>query len=164
MPFLSPVALWALVFLAFTNLATLTLWRVEVAHHALTKTEHAEQAVKAAQAATARLQMAAELNNQIVAEVTKQEQEIQRLNKEKNDALRKLTVGRPCLSGAAVRVLNSPGQPAGPVPDAGPEPLPADAAFATDTDVGQWIADAQESYDTCRGRLAGIASFYERQP
>ena len=156
---LTPIITWAFIGLLFTNLVTLTLWRVEVAHHSLTKTEHAEQAVKAAEAATARLVEAANLNDRIVAELSRQERQITQLNQEKNDALRKLTTGRRCLDAAAVRVLNHAGP--GPVPRTGPEPLPADAAFATDTDVGEWIAGAQQSYDTCRARLDGIAAFYE---
>lgn len=162
MPVLSPIVVWAFIGLLFTNLVTVTLWRVEVAHHSLTRTEHAEQAVKAAEAATARLEEAARINRQIVAEVNRQELEIQKLTQEKNHALRQLTTGRPCLGGAAVRLLNHAST--GPLPDPGPEPLPADAAFATDTDVGEWIADAQAAYDTCRSRINGIAAFYEGQP
>lgn len=162
MPFLSPIAVWALIGLLFTNLVTLTLWRVEVAHHSLTKTEHAEQAVKAAEAATARLEEAAKLNHRIISEVNRQELEIKRLNKEKNDAIRKLTTGRPCLGSRAVGMLN--GTDAGPLPDARPGAVSADGAFASDTDVASWAADAIAAYDTCRGRLAGIAAFYEGRP
>ena len=159
---LTPLVTWVVIGLAFTNMVTLTLWRVEVAHHALTKTAQAEQAVKAAEAATERLVEAQQINQRIVAEVARQEGVIHRLTQEKNHALRQVTTGRRCLDAAAVRVLNHAG--AGPVPEAGPEPLPTAAAFATDTDVGQWISGAQESYDTCRARLAGIASFYDKNP
>jgi hypothetical protein len=39
MPFLTPAALWLIVGLVFTNFVTLTLWRVEVAHHKLTQAD-----------------------------------------------------------------------------------------------------------------------------
>lgn len=85
------------------------------------------------------------------------------LKEEKDDAIRRLTVGRRCLDGAAVRVLNS-AMPAslklGHAPEAAGQPVPADAGFATDTDVGLWINGARRSYDTCRGRLQAIADFY----
>lgn len=82
---------------------------------------------------------------------------------EKNNAIRRLTTGRRCLDSAAVRVLNQPlraGLNAGAVPEAASQPVPADAAFATDTDVGIWANEARRAYDTCRGRLQAIADFY----
>lgn len=157
---LSPLPFYALAFLLFSNLATLTLWRGEVAHHRLTKTEHAEQARKEAEAALARMTLAANVNRRIVAEVNRQELEINRLNKEKNDAIRQLTTGRPCLGSRAVGLLNGAAPPAGPVPGAGPGAVSADGAFASDTDVAAWAADAIRAYDTCRARLGGIAAFY----
>lgn len=90
---------------------------------------------------------------------------IESLTEEKKDAIRRLTVGRPCLGGAAVRVLNQPAglQPAA-VPAAASEPAADDAAFATDTDVGIWIATCQRGYDTCRGRLQAVADFFAPSP
>lgn len=158
MPVVTPLITWAFIGLVFTNLVTLTLWRVEVSHHSLTKTEHAEQAVKAAQAATARLAEAAAINTRIVAEVARQERQITQLNQEKNNALRQVTTGRRCLDAAAVRLLNHAGP--GPVSGSGSEPLPAATTFASDQDVGEWIAGARQAYDTCRARIDGIASFY----
>lgn len=86
------------------------------------------------------------------------------LAEEKTDAIRRLTTGRRCLDGAAVRVLNrTASQPAG-VPAAGPEPVPAAAAFATDTDVGHWIGICQHRFATCNARLEALSSFYQRTP
>ena len=155
---LTPVVTWAFIGLLFTNLVTLTLWRGEVADHALTKAEHAGQAVEAAEAATARLVEAQQINRRIASEVARRENEIDRLTQEKNNALRQVTTGRRCFDAAAVRVLNRAGS--GAVPEPGPEPLPAATAFATDSDVGEWIADAQRAYDACRARIDGIAAFY----
>jgi len=62
------------------------------------------------------------------------------------------------LNGPAIG-LHAPG-----VPEAPGGVVPADGAFATDTDVGLWIAGAQRSYNTCRGRLQAVADFYSTKP
>lgn len=94
---------------------------------------------------------------------------------EKNREIKNLTTGRPCLGGAAVRLLNAgPGgfRLGGPVPEAAGIAVPATAGsaadpdsegYATDTDVGFWIAGCQRSYNTCRARIQAIADFYEGQ-
>ena len=78
--------------------------------------------------------------------------------------IRRITVGRPCLSRAVVRLLNNPGgiQPAagGPLPEAAGESVRAAAAAASDTDVALWADFARRSHDTCRGRLQAIGDFY----
>lgn len=83
---------------------------------------------------------------------------------EKDHAIRRLTVGRPCLDGAVVRLLNDGANAGERLPQAGGESVSADAAFATDTDVGQWARHARDAYDTCRGRLRAIDDFYREQP
>lgn len=90
---------------------------------------------------------------------------IDTLTEEKKDAIRRLTVGRPCLDRAVVRVLNQPAglQPAA-VPPAAGQPAADDAAFATDTDVGLWIAQCQGGYDTCRSRLQAVADYFNDTP
>ena len=157
---LNPLMLYLLAGLLFTNLFTLTAWRMASTEAKACQTARANDTTKAklAQAEQALEEAVAtiEKNNEVLAVVAAQEAKIDRLTKEKSDALRQLTVGRRCLDGAAVRLLNGAS-----VPDPVAEPLPADAAFATDSDVGQWIAGAQKSYDTCRARLDGIAAFYE---
>ncbi len=157
---LTPLPLYLIVGLLFTNVFTLTAWRMASTEAESCQTTRANDTTKAklAQAEQALEEAVAtiEKNNQVLAVVAAQEAKIDRLTKEKSDALRQLTVGRRCLDGAAVRLLNGAG-----MPDPVAEPVPADAPFATDTDVGQWIAGAQKSYDTCRARLDGIAAFYE---
>lgn len=109
---------------------------------------------------------AEELGRTLVARLAATEAERDTASQEKNDAIRRLTVGRRCLDSAAVRVLNQrpqPGLVARAVPQAASEPVSADAAFATDTDVGIWIASCQRGYDTCRGRLQAIADFYDQE-
>lgn len=74
----------------------------------------------------------------------------------------KVTTGRPCLSSAAVRMLNHrPDKPA--VPETPSQPIaesPAQPA-ATDTDVAYWIADANGQYEICAARLNGLIDFFE---
>ena len=57
---------------------------------------------------------------------------------EKDHEIRRLTVGRRCLDAGVVRLLNDNAgiKSAGGMPQATVEPVRADAAFATDTDVG----------------------------
>lgn len=98
--------------------------------------------------------------------------------KETQDALNAVTTGRPCLGGAALRVLD---QPTGLRPAAGAALLPAGALqdpaarpatdparqgqagdgdeYATDTDVAGWIAEARDLYEQCRGRLDDIRRY-----
>ena len=106
---------------------------------------------------------AAQLRNDRLAEdLAVAENALIQTAQEKDHAIRRNTAGRPCLGSAAVRVLNGTETPAAAaVPQAGSEPVPADATFATDTDVGTWIAHAQRSYDVCNGRLGAIADFYK---
>lgn len=101
------------------------------------------------------------LGRELVARLATSENALQTLAQEKDLEIRRLTVGRRCLDSAAVRVLNRSAslKPAA-VPEAASEPVRADAAFATDTDVGIWIGICQRSYETCRGRLKAIADFY----
>lgn len=93
--------------------------------------------------------------------------------KETQDALKAATTGRPCLGGAALRLLD---QSAGLRPAAGASILPAgalqDAAarpaadsahqggdYATDTDIAGWVAVARDLYEHCRGRLDDIRRY-----
>lgn len=89
------------------------------------------------------------------------------LSEEKSREIVRLTDGRPCIGGAAVRVLNrsaAPVQPGLSVPPASGEPAADDGGFATDTDIALWIAGAQRAYATCQGRLKAIADFYRQEP
>ena len=157
---LTPIPLYLIIGLIFTNVFTLTAWRMASSEAKVLKAEIAaddsKDQLRDAKAALADATATIEKNNQVLAVVAKQEAAIAQLTKEKNNALRQLTTGRRCLDGAAVRVLNATA-----VPDPVAESVQPDAAFATDTDVGEWIVGAQQSYDTCRARIDGIAAFYE---
>lgn len=159
MPVLSPLALYAAAFLLVTNVIAVVMWRGEVAAHRHTKLAHAEQIVKAREEQLAYIQEAINFNDVLVAQLSEYEKQLGTKEKERSDAVRKLTSGRKCLDAAVVRVLNDvPGPPDG---QAEPYPLSKDGSFATDTDVGEWASHAKQQYDVCRGRIDAIADFYE---
>lgn len=140
-------------------------WRMSTEISRLEKS-HAKQQSAALTQALSRLVAAQKHGDRLTARVAEQENALITLAQEKDDAVRRLTVGRRCLDSAAVRVLNA-GSRADlkpPIPETASQPVPGDAAFATDTDVGLWIGQCQRSYDTCRGRLQAIADFYEENP
>lgn len=126
---------------------------------------HAEQRARDAEVAAEEITAATKRGNELAARAAAAEATRDTALQETQDALRKITTGKPCLSGAAVRLLNqSNGIKPPDLPAAPGQPAGADAAFATDTDVAQWAAYAIRSYDTCRGRLDAIADFYKEAP
>lgn len=156
---LNPMTLYVFAFLLFTNLMAVVLWRSEAASHKATKAEHAEKLVKMHEQQLGYINEALSFNDQLVAQLVEYEKLLSTKEKEKRDAIVKATKGVRCFDAPAVRVLNNlPGPPDG---QAEPYPVSEDGSFATDTDVGTWIVDAQKQYDTCRGRIDKIADFYE---
>ena len=124
---------------------------------------HAEERARDAEAAAEDIAAAVKRGDALAARVAAAETARDTALEETRDALRKVTTGRPCLSGPAVRLLNDPAGLRQPVPAPAGQPALADAAFATDTDVALWAAAARRSYDTCRGRLDAIADFYPKE-
>lgn len=157
----SVLALLAAVFLAGCAIEG---WRKD-AEIANLKRATAQEKANAAVLALHRLQQSQARGDVLAARLNESQAAIDSLAQEKENAIRRLTARRPCLGGAAVRVLNQPvaAQPSA-VPTAASEPVADDAAFATDTDVGIWIAGCRRDYDTCRGRLQAIADFFTDQP
>lgn len=141
---------------------TVAGWRWQASVAKLEK-DHAKSLADASLEAVTRLQAAAKRNDDLERQLDSQAADIDRLMKEKTDAIRRYATGRACLGAPLVRVLNNstPNQrDAGDLPEASRQPLPDDAAFATDQDIGEWVANATKQYDTCRGRLQAIADFY----
>ena len=138
-------------------------WRMDTEISSL-KREHAEQTATAATEAATRLQDSIKLAETLQLRVAKQENARQAITEEKDRELKRLTTGRACLNAGTVRLLNrGPGLKPAAVPAPASEPVSADAGFATDTDVGLWANAARRSYDTCRGRIAALADFYQEQ-
>jgi hypothetical protein len=116
---------------------------------------------KAAESTLARVSAANVRADKLAGQLAESESARQTQAQENQREIRRLTTGRPCLSGAVVRLLNTPNGLTGrALPKAASEPVRADAAAATDTDVALWADFARRAYDTCRGRLQAIADFY----
>lgn len=79
---------------------------------------------------------------------------------EKTREIARLSNGHACLSGSAVRLLNNPGPRLAAVPETAGQPAGAAGAFATDADVGAWIAVAQERYEQCRERVDALIGWW----
>lgn len=128
------------------------------------RTTHAETGRLAALASARTLQSAQTRGDALTTQLAQRQVQIDQLAKDKRDAIHRLTTGRACLSGAAVRVLNQPDDPA----DYGFDPVPpptgghvADhAAFATDADIGGWAVAVRAQYATCRARLAALIDWH----
>lgn len=123
---------------------------------------HARTAAQQAGAALERLQVAQARGDRLVRQIAEADSARIQAQQEKNDAIRRLTAGRRCLDGDAVRLLNDAAglKPRG-VSETAWRAAGSDAGFATDTDVGLWAGEARRAYDTCRGRLAALADFYQ---
>jgi hypothetical protein len=129
------------------------------------KNAHSETLLAAEQAATAaliRARTAEALGESLAQKRLEIEAQNQKLSKERDHALRKVTTGRACLDGAALRLLNDTGAlggghvPASPGGAAGPA-----AGLATDTDVALWTSHARDQHDLCRGRLDALRAWYQ---
>lgn len=111
-----------------------------------------------------RAALADDIDRQRAAEIDRQARQLQ----ETHNALKTATTGRPCLGGAALRVLDHaaglrpPAVPAGALQAAaaGPAADPPDGdAYASDADVAGWIATAADLYEQCRGRVDDIRHY-----
>lgn len=111
--------------------------------------------------ALTKLTVAQKTNEKLVADLAFLEDARTQLAEEKDLEIRRLTTGRRCLDAAVVSVLNS--DAAASLPQAEPEPVPADGTFATDTDVGLWARICRDRFDTCRNRLNAINAFYKEE-
>jgi hypothetical protein len=83
---------------------------------------------------------------------------------EKTHEIRQRATGARCLDAATVGVLNAPAAPTGDglrLPPASRDAIDPTALFATDSDVGVWIAQAQAAYDSCRERIDGLRQWAE---
>lgn len=163
---MKPETIKAIVMLAVAALIFAAGWAVEGwrmgAEIARIKQAQAGAIARAASKNAADLAAANQRGDALSLQLAGWENTLTAFAQEKERELSRLTVGRPCLDRAVVGLLNQPTglkQPR-PVPETASESVRADAAFATDTDVGTWISGAQRSYETCRGRLNAIDEFY----
>lgn len=127
------------------------------------RTTYAETARLRSQAAANTLQQAQQRGDVLTDELAQRQVQIDKISREKRDAINRLTTGRACLTGAAVRVLNDDPADYGAataVPPATGSPDAADAAAATDTDIGHWIVTAKSQYELCRERYHALIDWH----
>lgn len=131
----------------------------------------AEAGRLAAQAAARRLQAAQERGDALTRRVRALERLGAARLKERNDALQRATLGRPCLGVDALRVLDgSPGlrvervpAPTGSAPGANAAAAADSGQLASDRDVGSWALEAGEQYERCRTRLGALIDFHNNE-
>lgn len=130
------------------------------------RTTHAEATRLAAQASARQLQAAQVRGDALTHDLAQRQAQIDQLHQDKRHALTRVTTGRPCLGGAAVRLLNDdPADYGAPsVPQATGSPDATYAASATDADVGGWAIAARAQYNTCRARLAALIDWHGPPP
>ena len=110
-------------------------------------------------------QLAIARGNTLAQQLATRETEIVYRTKEVIKNVPQVTTGRPCLSSAAISMLNyRPDTNA--VPEATGKPAPEDAAApaATDTDVAYYLADASGQYETCASRLNSLIDYVDGTP
>ncbi len=140
---------------------------------------HAEAARLAALAGARRLQVAREHGDALATELATVLTTNDQLAQEKTHALQRAATGRTCLTGPALRVLNSaPGLRVAGL-DGLPAPEPAAAAagaaaaadthqpandpaerVATDADIGTWALGAGAQFEACRSRLDALIDWH----
>lgn len=100
--------------------------------------------------------------------------DIDQLSKEKRNAIAKVTTGRGCLDGAALRLLSTaPGLSVSGITQAPGIAAAAGAAVAPDTDIADdgavtstdadivgWAIDAGAQYEVCRARLDALIDWH----
>lgn len=127
------------------------------------RTTHAETARLAARSAANTLQQAQQRGDVLADALAQRQVQIDKISREKRDAINRLTTGRVCFSSAAVRVLNDDPADYGAAPAVSPAtsgPDAADGAAATDADIGQWVITARAQYATCRQRLDALIDWH----
>ena len=131
------------------------------------RTTHAETARLRSQAAANTLQQAQQRGDVLTDELAQRQVQIDKISREKRDAINRLTTGRVCFSSAAVRVLNDDPADYGAataMPPATGSPDAADGAAATDTDIGHWIVTAKSQYELCRERYHALIDWHAAPP
>ena len=130
----------------------------QAARHETQARAAAEQALRVLQGAQAR-------GDALTSTLAQSLQQINKLQRDKHDAVSKATTGQPCLDGPALRLLGSaPGLRVADLPPAASGALAAGGAVASDTDITGWAIDAGAQYQTCRARLDTLIDWHQPAP
>ena len=140
----------------------------------------AAQKFRAAERTAQVLQAAAERGDALSTTLLNRQTQIDQLQRERRDAIQKVTTGRTCLDGAALRLLSgapglriggaatSPGSTAATggaiATDANVGTGAQSERVSTDTDVAGWALDAASRFETCRNRLDALIDWFGPAP
>ena len=127
------------------------------------RTLQAETAKLQALASARVLSDAQTRGDQLTNRLAASQAHITQLETEKHRAINRLTTGRPCFSADVVRVLNGADTATdGSVDVSAPTGSAAATgeAFASDSDVGQWVTSTQAQYEQCRLRLDALIDWH----
>lgn len=134
--------------------------------------DHTREKLLLIERAAEKLQAANDRGDQLMNVLEVRQDQINQLAREKRDAIHKVTTGRACLGGPALRLLNSaPGltvsgitQATGSAPAAGAAAAPntdnGTDIVSTDTDMAIWAVDAGAQYEVCRARLDALIDWH----
>lgn len=145
-------------------MAALAAWithQMERTHLDKVVSQHQQEQIKTLDASVQALERARERGDALTLSLAASDRAIQKLTKEKRDALMQVTRGSTCLGSAALRVLDqAPGISVAALPQATSDAAAADGAVATDTHVATWINDAGAQYEQCRARLDALIQWH----
>lgn len=112
------------------------------------------------QAAEAQYKAAVQRGDELSGRLAAAQSAIQVRTVERIKYVPQVTSGRECLSAAAVGVLDG-SAPGLKLSQAAGEPVAADAAAsaASDRDVADWVAGAEDQYEQCAARLNSLVTF-----
>lgn len=123
------------------------------------KRQAAEASVKETNALIQAMQAAQERADALTRELADANALAAKTRKERDNALKTKTSGKPCLSADAVQLLNTSNLPKTAGSTAGKNAGNA----ATDTDVAFWASDAQSRYAECARRLNALIRYEEER-
>jgi hypothetical protein len=117
------------------------------------------------------LKAAAERGDQLTTALELHQAQVNKLTREKRDAIHQVTSGRPCLGQPALRLLdNAPGLSVRGLAPATSSTAATGSAAATDTDDGavsstdadiaSWVIDAGAQYAVCSARLDALIDWH----
>lgn len=124
------------------------------------ETTAANKARDQAEANTKALLVAKGKSDELIDQLAASEHARLALSEEKRREIKRLTTGSACLSADTVRLLNARALPNSGAP-AVEGAAAANAGFATDTDIAEWIDTAQRYYGQCQDRVNALIRFFE---
>lgn len=126
---------------------------------------HTREKLRSLERAAEVLKDAQDRGDALTITLAARQADIDQLQKEKHHAIAKVTTGRACLDGAALRLLSTaPGLSVSGIAQAPGSAAAEGGATATDTDIADWAVDAGAQYEVCRARLDALIDWHAQSP